>query len=775
MADGLTVPSSRADVDGNGVVKADDVFIINSALNDGILPAWWNSLTVRAQRISWIDKILTIDQTDRHPYVRGWFVCSDFSTQTFIHAAYYRDDLNHTQYNGGHTRFNLPMYSVHVPGHAINGILVGEDPLNFDEWRFLEPQNDSDVHPGMWNMPYGGHVKVRIPTGIYAPGSGGSFSTKLDFYVDESGWALEEYSPDLLTTRPAPIVLSPDNHPDLWNPMVVPENPKMIAFEQIRDDMLRVADIHLAELPLMDSPMDTSLVMDSQYSRLLDISKGPDGTIHLLWKGKAEYIPGVFHAELNPLTREISRVTRVSEGTRMVREGRVIVTPGGEVQVFWLEDRKIIALQYSTGIYWTRWTGSEWQPSENITPGMISHLFETLGDPRGSGWIRDFLRHYFDVAVLHDGDIILIWAEPLEIVSDITEIRQLHYDGQWDSPTVIAVDNARGVELLTDSAGTLHLVYWNGKVPMPWNGEGGRGTLVHLTYDGDLWSASEIIDNSGGACCPRMVAGENSEIYMIWERKEGEQIIPVWNKYENGGWHDAQTIGVRPGADAWYPTVEILPDGAVVSAWSSRCPDHVTIGSEIMVQPLVEITYVSTDSKKYSITKDELGAKPYTDRDYAITEISSGLDKGIIVQTANEDKMVTAPAHLKLRLNMDAVVFVCYDKRGVDQDHNPPPCINEWRYCIESISTDDLPASPLVVFTRDVTAGEEITLGGNHYGGDTGALSNYFVVVKTKMCKGDFDWDRDVDGSDLASYIADPAGIILNEFAAEFGRNNCQF
>ncbi|MHC4639178.1 MAG: WD40/YVTN/BNR-like repeat-containing protein [Planctomycetota bacterium] len=43
-------------------------------------------------------------------------------------------------------------------------------------------------------------------------------------------------------------------------------------------------------------------------------------------------------------------------------------------------------------------------------------------------------------------------------------------------------------------------------------------------------------------------------------------------------------------------------------------------------------------------------------------------------------------------------------------------------------------------------------------------------------CEGDFTpADGDVDGSDLAAYIADQAGISLNDFAAEFGRTNCPF
>ncbi len=41
------------------------------------------------------------------------------------------------------------------------------------------------------------------------------------------------------------------------------------------------------------------------------------------------------------------------------------------------------------------------------------------------------------------------------------------------------------------------------------------------------------------------------------------------------------------------------------------------------------------------------------------------------------------------------------------------------------------------------------------------------------ICEGDFDSDRDVDGSDLAIFAAGGTGITLEDFAADFGRTNC--
>lgn len=577
MANGLRPGSSKGDVDGDGDVDNNDVFLLNGALSGDMLPGWWNSLANSDERNSWVTKLMEIDQTDKHPYQRGWFVCLGFAVQTHIHGAFHRGDLSKTTYDGGQTMFNVPIYYVSVTapsyGHGINAVLVGDDPLNFDDWRFLEPQTDYDVHPGMWDMPYGATVRLCLPTKISSSGGFSSSGDKVKFYVDETGWTLQEYSPDLILTRPSPIVEPPDNRPDLWNPRIVLGRSATILFERMRDDMSRMTDIHIADLPLVDPPVATPLILSSQYSRLLDICQGPDGTTHLLWKGKPDYIPGVLHGRLDPLAREITDVTRVSSGKREVRMGRMIVR-GDELHVFWLEKKSSSIDHYDAGIYWTRWREAGWQVEENLAP-YTGHL------PDFSDWEkRDFLKYYFDVERLANGDIILVWAEPIGYTDD-TMVRQLRYDGQWGTITDIETTNARGIELSMDSSGTLHMVYWLG------SRTAGRGDLLHRTSNGGYsWSVPEAVDAGGNVCCPRMAARGDGEVYLIWEKKVGNQVVPVLGKYRNGKWGNTQEFSVRAGADAWYPTVDLLPDGKVVVAWSSRSSDRVTIETEF-IGPIV--------------------------------------------------------------------------------------------------------------------------------------------------------------------------------------------
>jgi hypothetical protein len=53
------------------------------------------------------------------------------------------------------------------------------------------------------------------------------------------------------------------------------------------------------------------------------------------------------------------------------------------------------------------------------------------------------------------------------------------------------------------------------------------------------------------------------------------------------------------------------------------------------------------------------------------------------------------------------------------------------------------------------------------------SLTIYEASDPVPACEGDSEPDGDADGSDLAAYIADQAGINLNDFAADFGRTDC--
>ena len=49
----------------------------------------------------------------------------------------------------------------------------------------------------------------------------------------------------------------------------------------------------------------------------------------------------------------------------------------------------------------------------------------------------------------------------------------------------------------------------------------------------------------------------------------------------------------------------------------------------------------------------------------------------------------------------------------------------------------------------------------------------FWYALMGPKCEGDHDSDGDVDGSDLAAYVAGDLSVSLEEFAQDFGRVNC--
>ncbi len=179
---------------------------------------------------------------------------------------------------------------------------------------------------------------------------------------------------------------------------------------------------------------------------------------------------------------------------------------------------------------------------------------------------------------------------------------------------------------------------------------------------------------------------------------------------------------------------------------------------------LVRIVDVSTD-QPYSLAAAKVGGLPYIDRGLSITSLSPGLNGGVLVRTAMDDKYVSDAAHLTLELGREAVVYVCYDPRGV-----APAWLSDgtWAFVGESLVTTDNAASPMRVYAKTVSAGL-LTLGGNHEGGDTGARANYLVIVQPSSGSPSFAagpvpadrWqhDGDADGDGLSDEFERANGL----------------
>ncbi|MBK7106384.1 MAG: T9SS type A sorting domain-containing protein [Ignavibacteriae bacterium] len=157
------VKNDRSDVDGDGISSAsNDKLVLQNYLNKNIdyLPSHWNYLN-KEEKTSWLEKIIKINDAINYGGT-GWF-CRNYINQMEIDfygisniEGYieYKKDLGEVEYNKeDNAKFNIPLQyfstkSTSGVDHAISGTLVGNNPLDFNDWYFVGYENDNRVFPG---------------------------------------------------------------------------------------------------------------------------------------------------------------------------------------------------------------------------------------------------------------------------------------------------------------------------------------------------------------------------------------------------------------------------------------------------------------------------------------------------------------------------------------------------------------------------------------------------------------------------------------------------
>jgi hypothetical protein len=158
----------RCDTNGDGIMgDQNDVRIILEFV-EGIrpyMPSHWNYLN-KLEKIDWFKKMVELDDTD--VYKEGWY-CGDYTNHFETRFAGFENAENYDGFDfhnnfhfNGHLleengKMNLPVYDITTKAgdgnyHGIIGILIGDDPLVFSDWCFIEPQTDGEVKPGMFSM-----------------------------------------------------------------------------------------------------------------------------------------------------------------------------------------------------------------------------------------------------------------------------------------------------------------------------------------------------------------------------------------------------------------------------------------------------------------------------------------------------------------------------------------------------------------------------------------------------------------------------------------------
>lgn len=582
IVSGIHSKMIQADVDGDGNITTQDITLLRTVLEGGKLPSWWNQLANRDERNNWIDKMLAIDSTNLYPYRWGWMVCGNFVDQLYINFANYRNDLTYTNYSGGRTKFNMPMYIVSdIPQnpigespHAYNAILVGDNPLDYNDWRFIEPQNDTDNR----NYRPSSYVSIYADDWI----SGGTETPPVDtdgqpkiakvvFKLDESfNPEVIRFSSDFLLSRSEYANGSIDNRPDFWHPTIIPTGNGYILFDGLRNDTDRINDIFITKFPFTDTNSRTSLINSKWPSKLLDAVPDQGGKVHLLWRSTDEYIPGVFYGLLNIDTLTVTNTARLSHfQTPYIASGKIIVTQDGKIHAFWDAWRTAIDTGeiVDQGLYWVQKLTDSWSDEIIISDGV--------------GIASSNYGYLFDGIPMIGNRINLYQMGTMGM-----SVKQLEFDGinTWKSSVPFTLHSYNvsmdALDAIKDTNGYIHIVISaNSYTPSEYH------MLSHNVYKGHSWSEMQLLDENG--FLPRTIAGNNGEVYLVWEHYTSGRIIPMWSQYKDGRWNSPRTIEPPVNRDGLYPVVNMI-NGDLVFAWNDYSADRVSIGTSSAHPPLIK-------------------------------------------------------------------------------------------------------------------------------------------------------------------------------------------
>lgn len=245
------IKDDRIDVNGDSQVNNQDANLLQNYKdgNSSKLPSWWN-FSNREEKVDWLDKTLAIDQTDTITYRPGEIVSGDFSTILYFHfqgppkTTLEAKTLIATKYDTTNLgRFNIPLYQVALStptgAHGMNAVLVGENPLNFYDWQFIEPQQGEYNHfknfGSNWNPPIGSIIAIRRFTDISKDSQNNLFipvENLVKFEIDGSETPIlyGDPNPNLLLTEPTVAIDNENpsisqgysleqNYPNPFNPI----------------------------------------------------------------------------------------------------------------------------------------------------------------------------------------------------------------------------------------------------------------------------------------------------------------------------------------------------------------------------------------------------------------------------------------------------------------------------------------------------------------------------------------------------------------------------
>lgn len=161
--------------------------------------------------------------------------------------------------------------------------------------------------------------------------------------------------------------------------------------------------------------------------------------------------------------------------------------------------------------------------------------------------------------------------------------------------------------------------------------------------------------------------------------------------------------------------------------------------AELKVEPVAKaarkegapvLTILAPDRwpKAYTAYPFHAGSLLYRDRGWRITDIPAEVDGALGIATLAEDRRSQDPGLLVFEVDRDVDVWVGIDGRAAQLSKKLPTWLEGWESTGLRLYSKTASNSYYHLYRRRFAAGK-VTLGGNHCGGDTGAVVNYTVLV----------------------------------------------
>lgn len=733
IINGPAKPNIRCDVDGDGQITPNDASqLLNSINNSTTLPSSWNYLTGKTQRNNWVDKMIENDKTNNNLY-DIYYQCLNYAHELYFHFNHYLSDVPenplyplNTVYNGGQTIYNLPMYFATIAsgsfGHAINAILVGDNPLDFNDWRFIEPQNDYPVVPGSWDMPYNTDLNIDV---YYNPtAETRTFHTILSFHISESRVTLTGHDPNLVLNRPAPAKITTKNIDYQWYPNMVVSDTAYILYAQTRDDMTRTTDIHIKNT---ETWKDKPITLFKETSLLLDHFQESDSIIHLLFTSKLTKIPGVYYGKYNLHQNIFSDTVRISSlDPRIVLSGKLIVT-GDQIYAFWFLN-PIYTMTSAGGIYWNHKSKTtNWK-----TESLLYQIDYPIFSNKFNG--PSIFPYLMDGVSLNNGNLLVVTQSVKEGSDVYSDIIFMHYDGvKWTIDNLnyplSNLSSLRGLALTYDSNNILHLVFSN---PGTWITDVPSICYTTSLDNGYNWQAVSKIDSAQSTlnvrhnifCSPRLISN-NGNLFLTYINRDKPSKI-IWRKFEQKEWQSINNIILPENNFAWFPQIAFLPSNKLLFVWSNSSNGNIELTKKIincsLTPPLKPIGPDTVCQGQNSVT-------------YSVPQIE------------NADSYIWTLPNGAIRATTTNSITINYDLSAVSgnitvKGHND---CGDGASSSLSVVVNSKPSTPIVTLNGNALHSDAIT--GNQWYNQIGALNeaidqnytpkssgDYYVVVSSNGC-----------------------------------------